>query len=304
MTAHCLRWVNTRRPPVEPIALPRAEALPELLHPCGVWGDVLESPTEREEMGPSESWPPPDMDSIDPPPGVTMVFPAVRDPAGREAATVVPSRQQVEPPARRQRPTAEERRKRSRGVPTSPAAAPAEEPSTPSAAAPKAPPAPPQATAVRPQVPEETQAPAAPATPQPAALLETPLARALTGECYYSALSPLLLCLFQKMSTLPLVAALCCVLSQVDNGHLYTHFLPFAAVFLFAEEIVLPSPPAEAREKETTQAPSAPSAEAGPSQETRMALAKRLLGRAPRSLAEADEALTGAGFQMSPGRKQ
>ena len=195
VTAHCLRWVNSRCPPVEPIALPRSEALPELLHPCGVWGDVLESPTEREEMGPSESWPPPDMDSIDPPPNVTMVFPAVRDPAGREASTVVPSRQQEGPPAPRQRPTAEERRKRSRAVPAGPAAPQVEEPSTPSAVAPKAPPVPPRAVAEQPQVvSEETQAPAVPAAPQQAALLETRLARALTGECLCSVFPSLLLC--------------------------------------------------------------------------------------------------------------
>ena len=106
------------------------------------------------------------------------------------------------------------------------------------------------------------------------------------------------------MSTLPLVAALCFALPDMDNGLLHTHFLPFAVVLVFAEEIVLPSPPADPQEKETAPVPSAASAEAGPSQETRMALAERLLGRPPRSLAEADEALMEAGFQMSPGRKQ
>ena len=106
------------------------------------------------------------------------------------------------------------------------------------------------------------------------------------------------------MPSLPVVAVLCIVPPQLGSGRLHTYFLPFAVVLMCAEEIVLPSPPAEAQEKETAQAPSAPSAEAGPSQETRMALAERLLGRAPHSLAEADEALTNAGFQMSPSRKQ
>ena len=68
----------------------------------------------------------------------------------------------------------------------------------------------------------------------------------------------------------------------------------------------MPSPPAEPQEKGASQPqpPPAPTAEAGPSQETRMALAERLLGRAPRSLAEADEALTSAGFRLSPSGKQ
>ena len=67
--ARCLRWVDTRRPPQEPLYLTRAEALPENLHPCGVWGDLLESPTEREEMRPASPprWPPPTMDDLVPP---------------------------------------------------------------------------------------------------------------------------------------------------------------------------------------------------------------------------------------------
>ena len=182
MTAHCLRWVNTLRPPVEPIALPRAEALPEHLHPCGIWGDLLESPTEREEMGSPPRWPPPDMDTMEPPPGVTMVYPTVRDPAGRETAAVLPSRRrgEREEPEPRRRPTAEERERRKRARTerepgTVAAAAPSEAPSTSSAAVPPTPPEPSSAQ-------EEPRTSVAPATPQAEDPLQTPLARALTGK--------------------------------------------------------------------------------------------------------------------------
>lgn len=75
--------------------------------------------------------------------------------------------------------------------------------------------------------------------------------------------------------------------------------------FLLPEEIVLPPSLVEVEEQRTPPAPPAQAAvqaEVGPSPETRMALAERLLRRPPRSLEEADEALSRAGFQMSPGR--
>ena len=161
LTFRCSRWVDTRNPPVEPLVMPRAEALPEHLHPCGVWGDLLESPTEREGMGPAPQWPLPGVEELGPPPEVTLLYPAVRDPAGREAAAAAPPRREAEPAAAppRQRPTAEERRKRAR---TERAPAPAARPSR--------------------RTPSSTPSSAAPSAPSLSGLLETPLVRALAGE--------------------------------------------------------------------------------------------------------------------------
>ena len=113
MPAHCLRWVDTRNPPAEPVVLTRTEALPENLHPGGVWGDLLESPTEREEMGPPAEWPPPDLERLGTPPDVGLVFPVLRSPAEREAGAVPPARPSGSA-APRVRPTAEERERRTR----------------------------------------------------------------------------------------------------------------------------------------------------------------------------------------------
>ena len=89
VTAHCLRWVDRDHPPVEPVALDRREALPENLHPCGVLGDLLESPTVREEMQAPRVWPPGDLESLGSPESVGLVVPSVRRPAEREAEVAV-----------------------------------------------------------------------------------------------------------------------------------------------------------------------------------------------------------------------
>lgn len=90
--AHCLRWVDVNNPPTEPVTLTRREALPENLHPCGVWGDLLESPTDREELGPPPVWPPLDLDALGTPESVGLVVPAVRGPAERESSVVAVQR--------------------------------------------------------------------------------------------------------------------------------------------------------------------------------------------------------------------
>ena len=83
---HSLRWVDTENPPREPVTLGRTQALPENLHPCGVWGDLLESPTEREGMRAPPEWPPPDLERLGSPASAGLVLPAVRGPAGSPAA--------------------------------------------------------------------------------------------------------------------------------------------------------------------------------------------------------------------------
>lgn len=135
--ARCLRWVDTRNPPVEPVQLGRREALPENLHPCGVWGDLQDSPTERGEMGPASEWPLPGIESLGTPADHKILFPVLRSPAEREASAV-PPRIQPAPAAPRVRPTAEERGKRVRTEPAAaarqPGAARAPEPAEPATA--------------------------------------------------------------------------------------------------------------------------------------------------------------------------
>lgn len=171
MPAHCLRWVDTRHPPVEPVHLTRTEALPENLHPGGVWGDLLESPTEREEMGPPAEWPPPDLERLGTPADVGLVFPVVRSPAEREAGAVPPERRAA-PPAPRVRPTAEERERRSRteAAPGSPPSKARRVESPPGSAASAEGAAPPPAVERAPTQPVESAPPAVVQTPaEPAA---------------------------------------------------------------------------------------------------------------------------------------
>ena len=99
VAARCLRWVNRNNPPAEPVALTRREALPENLRPCGVWGDLLESPTEREELGPPPVWPPPDLEALEMGECAGLVLPAVRSPAEREESVVAVARAGATTPA-------------------------------------------------------------------------------------------------------------------------------------------------------------------------------------------------------------
>ena len=71
---------------------------------------------------------------------------------------------------------------------------------------------------------------------------------------------------------------------------------------MIAEEIVPRPPEAAAPAREAPPSTPAP-AETGPSRDTRMALAERLLNRPPHSLEEADEALARAGFVFPSSRK-
>ena len=103
-----LRWVDSRRPDLRPQRLSPIDALPEYLHPCGVWGDLLESPTEREEEEPYPPLPMPDMDKVEPPPGATYVFPVLRDPLGREAHSVRTSLRRASAEGRPKRTRAED----------------------------------------------------------------------------------------------------------------------------------------------------------------------------------------------------
>lgn len=129
VAAHCLRWVDVNNPPTEPVTLDRREALPENLHPCGVWGDLLDSPTEREEMGPPPVWPPPDLEALGTPGNVGLVVPAVRGPAEREErAVAVPRPSATAPVAAGEGPVTRRRRGREEETP---AAARTEEPALP-----------------------------------------------------------------------------------------------------------------------------------------------------------------------------
>ena len=124
VAASCLGWVDRNNPPTAPVNLTRRERLPEHLHPCGVWGDLLESPTEREEMGPYAAWPPPDLAALGRPEDVGLVVPAVRTPAEREESAVPPRRPRPTPRAEG-RSRVETRSKRAR-VEETPAVTPSE----------------------------------------------------------------------------------------------------------------------------------------------------------------------------------
>lgn len=88
--ARCLRWVNRNNPPSEPIVLTPEEGIPQHLHPCGIWGDLLESPTQREEVRPHSPprWPPREVEDLGDVPERDVVFPGVRAPALRERRRV------------------------------------------------------------------------------------------------------------------------------------------------------------------------------------------------------------------------
>lgn len=86
----CVFWVQEN--------LARTEALPESLHPCGEWGDLLESPTEREEFGPSPVWPPLDLEALGVPEIAGVVVPAVRGRPEREESVIPVTPPSATPP--------------------------------------------------------------------------------------------------------------------------------------------------------------------------------------------------------------
>ena len=187
VTVRCLRWVNTREPHDEPLVIPRIEALPSL-HPCGVWGDILESPTRREEPTASAPWPPPGMDDIEPPPNVSILYPVLRDPAGREVGGVVPPSRHS-PPRRRQ--AAERARKRLRAVAAAAserALSPRSRPSEERALSEQGPEQAPRSPSVSAVAPLSQPSAVAPALEQP---LETPQVAPVTTEPVVAPSAPL-----------------------------------------------------------------------------------------------------------------